>query len=241
MSDNLTIYNSVRAVPPEAKKEIQAGRLKGKTDINPMWRIKALTEQFGPCGIGWKYVTKEKQLQNGGNGEVAAFVDIDLYFKDNGEWSEPIPGTGGSMFVANESKGLYTSDECFKMALTDAISVACKALGFGADVYWDKDSTKYTNPMQKADESIQKVKELNQNKQTNVPDSSKKGAENPAGGQLDTDVPNKGFKKALNTMGDLVCSNEECFKPITKDEHEYSLKHCGKSLCRACQKKAKSS
>lgn len=30
------------------------------------------------------------------------------------------------------------------MALTDAISVACKALGFGADVYWAKDATKYT-------------------------------------------------------------------------------------------------
>ena len=26
---------------------------------------------------------------------------------------------------------------------TDAISVACKSLGVGADVYWDKDSTKY--------------------------------------------------------------------------------------------------
>ncbi|HCC35130.1 MAG TPA: hypothetical protein DEQ02_05645 [Ruminococcaceae bacterium] len=36
------------------------------------------------------------------------------------------------------------SDECFKMALTDAISVSCKALGFGADVYWDKDRTKYS-------------------------------------------------------------------------------------------------
>lgn len=30
------------------------------------------------------------------------------------------------------------------MALTDAISVACKTLGMGADVYWDKDSTKYS-------------------------------------------------------------------------------------------------
>ena len=61
----------------------------------------------------------------------------------NGEWSEAIQGIGGSSFVTNEKNGLYTSDECFKMALTDAISVACKALGIGADVYWDKDSTKY--------------------------------------------------------------------------------------------------
>ena len=51
-TDNLEIYNSIRNVPQEAQKPIEGGRLKGKTDINPMWRIKALTEQFGPVGIG---------------------------------------------------------------------------------------------------------------------------------------------------------------------------------------------
>ena len=142
--ENLGIYESVRQVPQSAQREIQAGRLKGKTDINPMWRIKALTEQFGPCGIGWKYVITDKRLEQGANNEVSAFVDIDLYIKVDGAWSDAIPGTGGSAFVASERNGLYTSDECFKMALTDAISVACKALGFGADVYWAKDATKYT-------------------------------------------------------------------------------------------------
>ncbi len=51
--DGLEIYNKVREVPEKAKKSITAGRLKGMTDINPMWRIKKLTEEFGPCGIGW--------------------------------------------------------------------------------------------------------------------------------------------------------------------------------------------
>ena len=51
MMDNMTLYQLLRKVPDEAKKPIQAGRLKGMTDINPMWRIKKLTETFGPCGI----------------------------------------------------------------------------------------------------------------------------------------------------------------------------------------------
>lgn len=142
----LTLYEKVRAVPDTALKEIQAGRLKGKSDINPMWRLKTLTEQFGPCGVGWKYAITKQWLEQGAGGEIGAFANIDLYIKYNGQWSEPIPGTGGSMFVANERNGAYTSDECYKMALTDAISVACKALGFGADVYWNADSTKYTKP-----------------------------------------------------------------------------------------------
>ena len=116
--DNLTIYNEVRNVPDSAKRRIEAGRLKGKTDINPMWRIKALTEKFGPCGIGWKYVITDKRLEQGANGEIAAFLDIDLFVKADGVWSDAIPGTGGSAFVAKEKNGPYTSDECFKMALT---------------------------------------------------------------------------------------------------------------------------
>lgn len=141
---NLTLYDSVRKVPQEAQKRITGGRLNGYTDINPMWRIKCLTEQFGPCGIGWWYKITDKRLEPSGNaGEIAAFVDIELYYKQDGEVSQPVIGTGGSSFVAKEKNGLYTSDECFKMALTDALSVACKALGMGADVYWDKDKTKY--------------------------------------------------------------------------------------------------
>ena len=150
MMENLKLYEALRVVPKEAKRDIQAGRLKGKTDINPMWRIKAMTEQLGPCGIGWKYTITGKGMCPGNGPEVAAFVDIDLYIKVDGEWSEAIPGTGGSMFVASERNGPYTSDECYKMALTDAISVACKALGVAADVYWDKDSTKYDQPREAA-------------------------------------------------------------------------------------------
>lgn len=144
--ENLEIYDFVKTVPDNAQSEIGAGRLKGKTDINPMWRIKVLTEKFGPCGLGWKYVVTNKWLEKGANDEVSAFVDIDLYVKYLGEWSDAIPGTGGSTFIAKESKGLYTSDECFKMALTDAISVACKALGVGADVYWNTEDSKYKKP-----------------------------------------------------------------------------------------------
>ena len=134
--ENLEIYNKLKDVPKEAQKPITGGRLNGMTDLKPMWRIEKLTEVFGICGIGWKTKIKNKEILDGANGEKIAIVDIDLYVKIDGEWSEAIEGTGGSSFVTNETKGLYTSDECFKMAYTDAISVACKSLGMGADIYW---------------------------------------------------------------------------------------------------------
>lgn len=140
--ENLKYYNLGRQVPQEAKKSIGGGRLKGMTDINPMWRIKKLTEMFGVCGIGWKYEIEKEWIEKNGD-EQAAFIKINLYIKDEDKWSEAIPGVGGSMFVTKEKNGLYTSDECFKMALTDALSVSCKALGIAADVYFDKDKSKY--------------------------------------------------------------------------------------------------
>ena len=144
---NMDLYEKVRSVPQNAMKQIQGGRLKGKTDINPSWRIKTLTEQFGACGIGWYYETIKQWTEQVGD-EVCAFVNINLYIKVDGEWSKPIFGTGGNKLAEKESKGIFVSDECFKMATTDAISVACKQLGIGADVYWEADKSKYDKPQE---------------------------------------------------------------------------------------------
>jgi hypothetical protein len=155
--NNLDIYNKVRQVPQEAQKAIAAGRLKGKTDINPMWRIKMLTETFGMVGFGWYTEIVEQWLEQGVNNEVSAYVKINLYVKHEGEWSRPIAGIGGSMYISNEAKGPYVDDECYKKAYTDAISVACKALGMGADVYWNSDSTKYTKQEAQATQQTQQT------------------------------------------------------------------------------------
>ena len=145
--DNMKLYEAARSVPAEALKTIGAGRLKGMSDVNPMWRIKRLTEMFGPCGVGWWYeVTRKEIISDEITNQKCAFVDINLFYVDaeTGHDSHAIPGTGGASFVATERNGPYMSDECYKMALTDAISVAAKALGVAADVYYAKDRTKYT-------------------------------------------------------------------------------------------------
>jgi len=165
---NLDIYEKVRSVPIEAQKEIGAGRLKGFTDINPMFRIKSLTEIFGVCGFGWYYKVIKQWLETNEN-QVFCFVDIELFLKLDGEWSMPVYGTGGSKFVTKESTQFYASDECYKMATTDALSVACKQLGIGADIYWSRDVTKYTQ----TDDAKSKETKATESKQPPVQDSEK--------------------------------------------------------------------
>jgi len=132
--ENMEIWDALKKPPQSALKMIQGGRLKGKTDISPQWRYRAMTEQFGACGVGWKYFIEKLWLETA-NDEVCAFAEIGLSIKVDGEWSAFIPGIGGSMLVAKESGGLHVSDEAYKMAITDALSVAMKMIGVAADVY----------------------------------------------------------------------------------------------------------
>lgn len=151
--DNMELYNKFRQPPQEALKKISGGALgsAGFLNINPQWRLKALTEMFGPCGKGWYYTIDKMWIEsptvwNDNQGtamytDMTANVEVSLYVKFPGdtEWSAPIKGLGGSKLVASGR----VSDECYKMAKTDAIGVACQQLGIGADIYWETDPTKY--------------------------------------------------------------------------------------------------
>lgn len=137
---NLDIWN--RVAKPEAQylKKITGGRLSGKSDINPQWRYQTMTEQFGPCGVGWKFTVDRQWTEPGVENQVFAFVNVTLYVKVDGQWSDGIPGTGGHFLVEKETKGLHLNDEAWKMAQTDALGVAMKMLGVAAEIYlgnWD--------------------------------------------------------------------------------------------------------
>lgn len=167
MTDNMEIWNKLKRPPPTALKTIAAGRLKGKSDINPQWRMEAITEAFGPCGIGWKYDVIDKQFITCGT-EIVAILSIHLYVKHHDKWSEPIFGTGGKVMYVKERNGMYCNDEAVKMALTDALGVAMKSLGIAADIYaglWD--GTKYAEDPEeerKRDEENRKRKEAENKK-----------------------------------------------------------------------------
>lgn len=142
MSDNMRYYNKARTVPKEAQKPFSNGRFSG-TDINPMWRIRMLTEMFGPVGIGWYTEVTRQEVVPVDNDNMMVFVDINLYIREEGgEWSKPIFGTGGNTL---KLKG-KSDDEGYKKAYTDAMSIACKALGIGADIWYANDPTsKYSD------------------------------------------------------------------------------------------------
>ena len=140
MSENLRIWDKVSRPPVSALKTILFGRLKGKSDINPQWRLHAMTEAFGPVGLGWSYTIDKLWTEPGLDGQMFAFSLISVIYCLDGKWSNPFTGIGGSMLLEKDKNGIYHNDEAFKMATTDALGVAMKALGVAADIYlglWD--------------------------------------------------------------------------------------------------------
>lgn len=206
---NMRIYDAVRHVPDQAKKKINGGRLAGMTDINGMWRIKVLTAQFGPCGDGW-YISDVKYWQDRleKNDSVALFCSILLHVKMDGAWSQPIYGIGGNMLVAAEKSGPRLDDEAYKKAYTDAISVACKALGIGADVYFEKNVTKYSDyegeSEQKEQQPTQQMPQqpAQQHPQQPAQQHPQQPAQQPAAVQFDYRAAVAQYKQARNMTAD---------------------------------------
>lgn len=208
--ENLELYNSWRAVPQDAQKIIKGGNLNGKTDINPMWRIKVLTERFGPVGFGWytKITDRWTDVEEiGGVLERVAWIRLELYVKLAGEWSAPIEGIGGSKY-AGKGRGSELNDEAFKMAETDAISVACKKLGIGADIYWSGDNTKYTQGGAQQPQQARKLMEITLHPEDTawVDWLRKKAAEGYAREQCEAAANTKG-RTIPNSVWDKIITN----------------------------------
>lgn len=204
----MEIWTRFDKPPLKALKTIQAGRLKGKSDINPVWRYKAMTDVFGPCGVGWRYEIDKLWNEPCANGEMFAFALISLYVKVDEQWSEAIPANGGAKMITEEARGLHYNDEGYKMAITDALSTAMNRLGVAAEIYMGNfDGSKYINQpdpvlstrmgnhvAQENNPQETKVYAMHPQEAMDVPESTAHDAETP----LDEAVAIADRKKALS-------------------------------------------
>ena len=142
--NNLSVWNKVSQAPSHFLKEIKFGYLKGKSDINPQWRLMAMTQAYGQVGHGWTYRIVRLWSEAAADGNVMAFAEVAVKTKVDGEWGEAFWGIGGSTIVDKNKNGIQANDEGYKKATTDALGVAFKAVGVAADVYFGNfDGSKY--------------------------------------------------------------------------------------------------
>lgn len=147
MQDNLKVWNQLSQTDPKYTKQFDRGGFKG-TATNPTWQIKRLTEIYGPVGFGWYYEVSDIQTHKADTGHIMIYLGLNLFVKQDNEWSKPIHGRGGDFVVTINKNGMKSDDEAFKKAETDALGNAMKKLGMSADVHMGMfDDNKYVNDM----------------------------------------------------------------------------------------------
>lgn len=146
---SIELFRAQARPPQEAIRPIEAGRLKRFSDINPQWRIEALTETYGLYGVGWFVQIKDTQYVDlPETQEKMLFLTLELYVRDwslpdEYKWFGPAIGIGGDYVIVRDKNGVHGNDEAYAMAMTDALGKAAKLFGIANDIYRGKFDSKY--------------------------------------------------------------------------------------------------
>lgn len=166
VNPNLALWATLESTDEKYAKSFNRSGFKG-TAINPTWIMKRLTEQFGPVGIGWRFVLENEQYVPGhtmdnGDRSVIHVVrgcleyrpthgsELDKRIADEAApeypWCSTGPQFGQTTFVGSNKNGPFTDEEAPKKSITDCLSKCAVQLGVSADIHlglWD--DNKYVN------------------------------------------------------------------------------------------------
>jgi len=154
---NLDLWNRLCETDPAHCKSFRRPGGFAGTAINGTYIIRRLTEAFGPCGIGWRFVVEEERVDEGhtlSNGDRARVhvVRGHIDYRNADEWHSTGPQFGQTMYVLENRTGVHTDEEAPKKSITDCLSKCAVLVGIGADVHLGLfDDNKYVNDRQAAE------------------------------------------------------------------------------------------
>lgn len=154
MTENTALWDKLGKTDPAHTKSFQRGGGFRGTAIKPMWSYRRMTEEFGPCGVGWGINKPEFQVVPSGE-EILVFCTVSIWYVADGvmeakfrDTISEVYGVGGDKVAGKNKNGVQTDDEAFKKAFTDAVTNALKLIGVGADVHMGMfDDSKYVNTL----------------------------------------------------------------------------------------------
>lgn len=138
--ERMDLYQELRPCPKEALKGFKKRGGFSGSSIDAQWRIRRLTEVFGPCGTGWGFTVTNRWSEEA-DGMKWAFVSGFVWYIDgDGEKRHAIEVTGGTDMAG-------AVDEAYKKSETDALGKSAASIGLAASVYEGSfDGDKYSSP-----------------------------------------------------------------------------------------------
>lgn len=136
---NKALWERVCVTDPAAVKPITGKQYNGNSP-KPFWIVERLTDEFGPCGIGWGFSIVNERFER--------FSDTDSLHVAVVRFWYVIDGKRGELEQIGQTKGSYLSnggkfivdEDAPKKSVTDALVKCASYLGFAGDIFsgrWD--------------------------------------------------------------------------------------------------------
>jgi hypothetical protein len=141
--ENLVHWDFLERTDPAYTKKFNAGRFKG-TDINATYRMRHLTERFGPAGKGFGFDIGQPIFYGEGDLRAVTISAALWWMEDGTKHTAPEHYGGTKLYLTAKGKVTGVDEDAVKKAVTDAMGKAALALGAHADVYMGlHDDSKY--------------------------------------------------------------------------------------------------
>lgn len=137
--DNKALWKRAFTTDPKAVKPITGKQYSGNSP-KPYWIIERLTDEFGPCGIGWGFSVINERIERFSDTDSLHIALIDFWYE--------LDGKRGGFQQMGQTKASYMSgsgkfiidEDAPKKSVTDALVKCASYLGFAGDIFsgrWD--------------------------------------------------------------------------------------------------------
>lgn len=139
MDNNKELWKRAFTTDPRHVKPI-TGKDYGGNSPKPYWIIERLTDEFGPCGIGWGYTIDSERFERFSETDTLHVAKVTLWYM-LGEKRGEVTQMGQTKASYVTSKNVFKVDEdAPKKSITDALVKCASYLGFAGDIFsgrWD--------------------------------------------------------------------------------------------------------
>ena len=139
MSDNKALWRRVCVTDPKAVKPITGKQYNGNSP-KPYWIVERLTDEFGPCGIGWGFTILGERFERFSDTDTLHVAAVRLWYMLDGKRGE-FEQIGQTKASYTTAAGKFMLDEdAPKKSVTDALVKCASYLGFAGDIFsgrWD--------------------------------------------------------------------------------------------------------
>lgn len=139
MSENKALWRRVCVTDPKAVKPITGKQYSGNSP-KPYWIVERLTDEFGPCGIGWGFNILNERIERFSDSDTLHIAVVRLWYVMDGKRGELEQiGQTKASYMTNAGKFMLDEDAP-KKSVTDALIKCASYLGFAGDIFsgrWD--------------------------------------------------------------------------------------------------------